>query len=584
MCVQINFAFGQNLFQLKFISNVSANTQLPITFQPDVNKLDSISCIAISKLLVKELANNSYLLSVIDTLLFVDTVCEIRYKTGPSFKWVELKNGNIPEEILVAAGWRQHLFYNTTFNYRQYVAAANKILTHLELNGYPFAQIKLDSIDVTENKISAYLMLDRGDRIYFDSIEIIGDAQIKGWFIAKYLGIKKDALYNESLIQNAFTRLNQLPIVQVTKKPFVYFIENIAKPVVYLKNRKSSVFDGILGLAPASDNNRDKLLLTGEVKLLFQNLFSTNKEFELTYKSFLNASQELKTKIKLPYIFRTNIGLDYELNFVKFDSTYIDVRQDFGIPYRIIGNDYLKVLYSNQFTSLIQVDTNLIILNKKLPSSNDMVTHSYGLGGKFVRYDYVYNPFKGFGFEFYGTVGTKKIIPNAIINQIKYPQSDGTLKSIYDTMQLSSTQYKLYGKGDVFIPLTQRTTIHIEASGGFLHSQNIFFSELFRIGGIRTLKGFDEQSIFASGYLLANSEIRYLLQQNSNVLLFWNGAWYINKMQTINNTDKPFGFGAGLNFETNAGIFSLYYAVGKQFNNPLAFDKAKIHFGFINYF
>jgi hemolysin activation/secretion protein len=112
----------------------------------------------------------------------------------------------------------------------------------------------------------------------------------------------------------------------------------------------------------------------------------------------------------------------------------------------------------------------------------------------------------------------------------------------------------------------------------------LFINELFRIGGIRTLKGFDEQAIFASTYLIVNTELRYLLQQNSNVILFWNGAYYRNSVRSPVLTDRPYGFGAGFNFETGAGIFSIFYAVGKEFNNPIDFNKAKVHFGFVNYF
>ncbi|MFN3445035.1 MAG: hypothetical protein ACK44D_04780, partial [Bacteroidia bacterium] len=83
---------------------------------------------------------------------------------------------------------------------------------------------------------------------------------------------------------------------------------------------------------------------------------------------------------------------------------------------------------------------------------------------------------------------------------------------------------------------------------------------------------------------ILNTEIRYLLQQNSHVMIFWNGAWYQNVIRKPTIEDTPYGFGAGLNFETGAGIFSLYYAVGKQFNNSIEFNKAKIHFGFVNYF
>ena len=48
--------------------------------------------------------------------------------------------------------------------------------------------------------------------------------------------------------------------------------------------------------------------------------------------------------------------------------------------------------------------------------------------------------------------------------------------------------------------------------------------------------------------------------------------------------DRPFGVGAGISFDTRAGIFSLNYAIGKQFNNPIDFKTAKIHFGFVSVF
>jgi hemolysin activation/secretion protein len=135
-------------------------------------------------------------------------------------------------------------------------------------------------------------------------------------------------------------------------------------------------------------------------------------------------------------------------------------------------------------------------------------------------------------------------------------------------------------QADWFIPLGRYFTLRNQLSGGHNVSENLFFNELFRIGGIRTLRGFDEQSIFATSYIIANTELRYLLQQNSNVLLFWNGAWYRNTVRMPSITDKPYGFGAGLNFETGAGIFALYYAVGSELGQSIQFENAKIHFGF----
>ena len=112
----------------------------------------------------------------------------------------------------------------------------------------------------------------------------------------------------------------------------------------------------------------------------------------------------------------------------------------------------------------------------------------------------------------------------------------------------------------------------------------MFQNELFRIGGLKTLKGFDEQSIFAETFLIGNLDLKYMVAENSSFLVFYNSAFVKNSLATTFQNDFPKGFGAGMNIESNAGVFSLYYAVGSQKNNPILLNSARIHFGFVNYF
>ena len=582
--LQINTAYGQLIYQIKWLPDSASTSVFKKLVPDDKTLLDSAQCIQKVNQTIKFLALQSYLTATVNNIIFKDSVCNVWVNTGSSYKWIKLSGGNVDEDVLTASGWRQNLFYNKVFDYQNYAQKVNQMLAHLEQNGYPFAQIKLDSIVVQNDGISAQLNLDKGDLVKFDTIEIIGDANIKSWYVAKYLGIKKDGLYNEQLLKRMDARLSQLPYIQLTRSSLVYFVGATAKPVVYLTNKRSSSVDGVIGFAPSSDNNQNKLLITGEANLKLQNLFGTGKGFDLAFRSFLNGSQELKTRIVWPYIARSNIGVDYELNLLKFDSTFLDVKHDIGLQYRFVGSDYLKIFFSTQNTSLLSVDTNSVKVTRALPVSNDLKVNLYGLSAKVVRYDYFLNPRKGYGFDASAAIGTKQIIRNPTVNALKFSQPDGSNISLYDTISLSSTQYKLTFKGDVFLPLFDRATIRFEGNFGHLQSPVLFFSELFRLGGIRTLKGFDEQAIFASSYGIVNTELRYLLQQNSHVMLFWNGAWYQNKIRQPLVEDMPYGFGAGLNFETGAGIFSLYYAVGKQFNNSIEFNKAKIHFGFVSYF
>ena len=101
-----------------------------------------------------------------------------------------------------------------------------------------------------------------------------------------------------------------------------------------------------------------------------------------------------------------------------------------------------------------------------------------------------------------------------------------------------------------------------------------------KLAGINSLRGFDEQSVFASTYSVFSIEPRLLIGKNSAVYLFTDVAWYENKQADNHYDDTPFGAGIGINIDTKAGIFKLNYAIGKQFDNPIKVSDSKMHFGF----
>lgn len=511
-----------------------------------------------------------------------DTVFAVIHP-GVSYRWIKLGKGNAQEDVLSASGFKEGEFSGKVFNPLAYSRRIKRMLQYLESNGYPFATIKLDSVEADSVGLTAQLNLQKNNFIVFDTIALLGEANMHKTFLRLYLGIKEGYPYNEQLIRESNSRLSQLPYIKLAKSTSVYFYGNKAMPFVYLNNRKASSVDGIIGFAPNSQVN-NKLLITGEMNLKLQNLFSRGMSVDLNYRSFLANSQDLKFRTVYPYIFQSNLALDYELNLLKLDSTFLDVRNEIGVQYRFIGNDYFKVFYSIQSTSLIEVDTLQIKITQRLPESSDLRTDQYGLGLKLTRYDYFLNPRKGYSVEMTGAVGVKKIIRNPTIEELRFINSRGESFSIYDTIKMEQVQYRFWANADYFIPVGSLFTFRVQATGGHHVAENLFFNELFRIGGIRSLKGFDEQSIFASSYLVANTEFRYLIQQNAHIMLFWNGAWYRNIVREPVVSDTPYGFGAGINFETGAGIFSLYYAAGKQFNNSVQFQNAKIHFGFTTLF
>ena len=137
---------------------------------------------------------------------------------------------------------------------------------------------------------------------------------------------------------------------------------------------------------------------------------------------------------------------------------------------------------------------------------------------------------------------------------------------------------------DCYYPIGKLSVLNIGVSTSYLQGENYFSNELIRFGGLKSLRGFNETSFSASSLVIGKLEYRVLLEQNSFLFLFFNQAYYEDLSKSPSYNDHPYGLGAGLNFETKAGIFSFTYAVGSLQDKALQFKDAKIHFGLVNLF
>ncbi len=481
-------------------------------------------------------------------------------------------------------------FANSTFsaikkaeNVSKLKLAIEGVLTQMEQNGYPFSNFYLDSMFVDSLGLNLNVKFNSEQLITYDSIDIGGTARITKSFLHNYLNIKVNEPYSEKQIKNLEARLSELPYIKVTRAPGVYFSGNKAKPVLYLENRKASSFDGIIGFAPNSQLN-NKLVITGDLNLKLLNLAGSGKNLSLSFKSFLSGSQDLQAQFFWPFFLKTKLGLDYSFKLLRFDSTYLEIFNDLGFQYSIGGGSYLKMNLQQQQVNVLSPDTLYVRQTGKLPLFSDVKTTYYGLGGKLIKLDYALNPRRGYVLEFDFATGLKNILENNSLKEIKFSTSEGGIYNVYDSIQKNTIQYKSNINAAFYIPIGKNWVLANQLKTGWVYNSQLFLNELYRIGGIKTLKGFDEQSIFASTFAVLNIEMKYLFQQNSGFLLFANGAYYENKANPAKTSDWPYGIGAGMNLETGAGLFTLYYAVGSEKGNPLAWRFAKIHFGLLNFF
>lgn len=519
-----------------------------------------------------QLYDNAFLTAQADSIVknSKDTLHEtVVVKIGSQYLWANLNRGNVDKTVLHEINSPLlHKLTGKPFYYKEVQKLEEKIITFYENNGYPFAFIQLDSIQITDSTLSASLLLAKNNLVKVDSIVNRGKAKVSDAFLQSYLSVHNGDLYNESLMKKIGTRLKELPFVRENIPYRILFSEEKAKVELFLEKKRASQFDGILGLLPNSKTG--KLLLTGDVHLKLNNSFNQGEQLELNWKSLQAGTQNLKIGFIFPYLFKSSFGADVSFKLYKKDSTYIEVNPNLGIQFHLGGVNYVKAFVDRRQMNLIS--TSHIFT---LPPYADITSSIYGLAINLEELDYRLNPRKGY--TLYATAGAG----NKIIKK-----NDRLNPEVYKDLTLTSAQYNGQVLATLYIPLKQRSAFEFKSNSGYLKNATLFQNELFRLGGLKTIRGFDEESILASSYSILTFEYHFIFEENSYLFLFADGAYYENASVVFqgNRSDTPLGFGSGISFETKAGIFSISYALGRQLNNPIDFRSGKIHFGIINYF
>lgn len=489
---------------------------------------------------------------------------------GQQFNWSTLYPIDVDAAALSAAGYRNRLYSDRAFRLNATRKLMKRILGYYENHGYPFAKVKFDSIRNSEGILNAGIRVEKGELIKIDSITIRGDAKISNRYLYNYIGIEPGDLYNESLLGNLSIRMKELPFITELRPAEIFLMDEAALIRLYLKPKKASSFNGIIGFLPNNEES-GKLLLTGEANLRLKNSLGKGETIIAEWRRLQSQTQSLNVQLAWPFILNTRIGVDAQLGLYKRDTTFLNLQQSLGIQYLMKGSDYLKVYFENKRSNLLS--TRGLENLTSLPDYADIRTGQYGLELSLTKLDYRLNPRKGYRILTRIGAGNRNIDKNPGLN----PQ-------VYEGLQLKSLQYTGFLDADIFFPIRERSVFTSGILGGFIGGASVFENELYRIGGNNTLRGFDEESIFASAYSILNLEYRYLLEENSFLFLFVNGAYYENSAVNRDVVDRPYGLGAGMSFETKAGIFSISYALGSQFGNPIETRTAKVHFGITSLF
>jgi outer membrane protein assembly factor BamA len=537
------------------------------------------------------LQSKGYVTASIDSLSYDTAYARILLFTGEMYLWAQLDAKNVEPSLLDAIGWREKMFTNKPMDFLQVQLAEEKMLNQLENTGYPFARVYLDSLQLDGDKVSALLKVSKGPLYKIDSIRIYGNAKISNKYLQRYLDISNGSTYNKEKLLRINKKLQELTYIE-EEKPFNLTMLGTGSVLnVYLKQKKSSQVNILIGFLPNNDQlSSKKLLLTGEANIFLKNALGSGETIGLNWQQIQVKSPRLNLLYEHPYFLNTPVGLDFSFDMFRKDSTFLNVNFRLGAQFMLNNNQSGKLFIQRIQTIVNQGGINgpLIIQTRRLPNVADISSINVGIEYDYNKTDFRLNPRKGNEYRILASVGTKKLKKNNEILDLKDPNDPGfNFDKLYDTLKLKTYQFMIRAYAAKYIPLGgKRNTVKTAINAGIFQSGNIFRNELFQIGGHKLLRGFDEESQYLSQFAIATLEYRllYITGQNSFFYVLADGGWGRNSSLSNSINYTYFGTGIGLAFETKAGIINLSWAVGKRNDTQFNLRQSKIHVGFVNYF
>jgi outer membrane protein assembly factor BamA len=532
--------------------------------------------------LLSRIQNAGYPAASVDSIISDSIRTHIHIYVGDFFEKITLENGNVDESLLSDAGVKNVLTKQKPISINNIEQIKARILRECENTGYPFAIVRLDSFTQNNQLFNSRLYLQKNDIIRIDTIRIVGKTKVKRVFLKNYLGLKTNRPYNEANIKKITQRLNELQFVEPVQPHTVEFQNGKAAINLYLRDKRASQFNFLLGFLPGGAGQ--KLLVTGEARIHLFSPFGMGEEIFLEWQKLQPKTQRLDIRFSYPYIAGLPLGISARFELYKRDTSYLDLDGDYGVQYQFVGSNYLKASLRQKTTIVLNVDTALLKASRRLPGNLDISTNHFSLEYFFQKLNYRFNPVSGYVIKASGSIGVKKIKRNNSIIGLSDELTNGTFAFLYDTTRLKTLQFSLGFAIDKYWKLANRHTIKTSFDGKYFFSRTVLQNEKYRLGGVSSLRGFEDQSIFTPYYIMANLEYRFLLSKNSYFQAFFNAAMVEDPRAGKGPFDFPFGFGAGAAIETKIGLFGITYALGRQLDNKIAIKDSKIHIGYVNYF
>src|SRR5687767_10341771 len=252
-------AQAQYPVQYVAVDSVTGGPVLPASFPSQTEAMGYIAR------LTELFQSLGFITASVDSTRFDSSSATVHYYLGKRYRWTRIRTDAADFQLLEAVRWNSRLLEGAPVNFQLVQTLQQRLLDYMEEHGHPFAKIHLDSFEIAGEEVSALMKIVRGPLYTIDSIRVYGDAKIDNEFLQRYLDIKNKSIYNRKKLDQVTRRIAELSYVQEERVSNLSLLGTGSVLNLYLKQKKSSQVNVLVGFLPNSDaTSTKKFLITGD--------------------------------------------------------------------------------------------------------------------------------------------------------------------------------------------------------------------------------------------------------------------------------------------------------------------------------
>ena len=499
----------------------------------------AIDSLAATKFL-DSLSQNNYFLTELENVKKEGDKTKIFFNKGKNYNEAQVF---IPAEIATTSKLKTDFFTKNLDSLKK------EINNKYRNQGFAFNRVKSQFIGIKNDIPQVEISVIKGDQRKIDSFVIKGYEKVPKRFVQNLEKNYQGKIYDDKNLISLNQSLQNHPFIALDKPPQTLFTKDSTQVFLFLSKKKSNSFDGIIGFG---NDKEEKFSFNGSLNVNFRNMFNSFETVNIFWQRNPDKGQTFDLQTDIPYLFKSNIGTNINVNIYRQDSTFATVK--------FLPSVYLHL-------------TNRQKLGLRGRFETSTVTDSLYIQGKdFGK--------KGIGvwYEF-----TEASDVELFLHKTRIRAEADYISTNYPNEDLSVIQNNFFLAAERNFHIKGNNYLNLRAETSLMNSKNdLATNELLRFGGWNSFRGFNENALLADFYYYGTAEYRYLVGNQAFFDVFGQYGQINNK--NLGLKPKLYSLGLGFNFFLPIGLMSFQISNGNEFGNPIKFGDTKIHWGILSRF